>query len=235
MARLMLIVACTFGVVAAFGSQEGRNSHDVGEPLVSVLLTLDKVKRSGSLELSGNWDAGQIPDFPQFRFPRTYDGPAIQTLREILAVLPTVKVTEDRTGLIRMIDPSVPTDILNVRIAHLDFRGPWDDGAVHNPDEGLVCIMRSPEVVSFMEARGIDHDRGGGTPGNLFGHWPTQAPHMSGSLDNVTVSEALDHILATFPGIWVYENYPASANRTRDFYFGFFYLDRAGHDVLVTQ
>jgi len=30
--------------------------------------------------------------------------------------------------------------------------------------------------------------------------------HISGDLNNVTVRQALDHVLKTFPGFWVYEN-----------------------------
>jgi hypothetical protein len=208
------------------------------EPLMPVLLALDKAKASGSLEFSGNWDAGQVPTFPPFAFPKTFEGPLIPTLREILAVVPTVQVTEDRNGLIRMIDPSIPTDILNVRISHIEFRGNTGDseGPNYNPDDGLTCIKRTPEVTAFAEAHGFDWltGRGGPAPGN-FGHWPPQFPHMSGSLDNVTVSEALDHILQTFPGIWVYENYPANATEKRNVYLGFFYLRKSGNNLFVDE
>jgi hypothetical protein len=32
-------------------------------------------------------------------------------------------------------------------------------------------------------------------------------PHLSGELDNLTVSEAFDYILKAFPGLWTYQDY----------------------------
>ena len=46
-------------------------------------------------------------------------------------------------------------------------------------------------------------------------------PHISGNLDNVTLSEALDYVLRTFPGLWVYENCP-SKKRKRAVFITFF-------------
>ena len=33
-------------------------------------------------------------------------------------------------------------------------------------------------------------------------------PHISGELNNVIVSQALDQVLKTFSGLWIYENCP---------------------------
>lgn len=231
----VFILACTFGLLTGFGTQEGFNPNYRGARLMPILLALDGAHVSGYLELSGSPDAQQVPNFPEFSAPTTYANPVIRTLREILAVAPTIQVTEVRGGLVRMIDRGVPADILNIRIAHVELRGHYD-GQVHNPDEALACILKAPEVATFMKAHDIDYpDRGGGVPGNLFGHWPPEAPHMSGSLDNVTLSEALDRVLETFPGLWVYENYAPSANRKRDVYLGFFYLEKEGRRVVVVE
>jgi hypothetical protein len=35
---------------------------------------------------------------------------------------------------------------------------------------------------------------------------PLDAPQISGDLENVTVSQALDYVLKTYPGFWAYEN-----------------------------
>jgi len=38
-------------------------------------------------------------------------------------------------------------------------------------------------------------------------------PHLSGELDNVTVSKALDYILKTFPGLWTYQDCEGAKRR----------------------
>jgi hypothetical protein len=65
-------------------------------------------------------------------------------------------------------------------------------------------ILRTPEVIAFMKAHNIEWPRSGGVRGNLLGQWTPDKPHISGSMDNVTVSEVLDRVLKTFPGIWIY-------------------------------
>jgi hypothetical protein len=60
------------------------------------------------------------------------------------------------------------------------------------------------------------------------GAWPPQSPRISGSLENVTLSQALDRVLKTFPGIWVYEDCPKSDKKNRVIYLRFYYLRRIG-------
>ena len=205
-----------------------------------ILLTLDRAKVSGSLELPGDWEPRQVPTFPEFSFPRTFDNPLLPTLREILAAAPTIQVTQDEHGIVRMRDPAIPEDILNVRIAHIEFRGNGIDpqGPNYDPDDSLAAIMRAPEMVAFKKANGFGWPAEGmrAVPGNFSsGYWPPQQPHLSGALNNVSLSEALDYVLKTFPGIWVYANYPATVSDHRNVYFGFFRLDKSGHSVYVVQ
>jgi hypothetical protein len=54
------------------------------------------------------------------------------------------------------------------------------------------------------------------TPGNRFSGKPT----VYGKLEDVTVSQALDHVLRTFPGFWLYENC-ANKDGERTVYFSF--------------
>jgi len=137
-----------------------------------------------------------------------------------------------------MAEIGVPADVLNVRISHISFErsGANGQGAAYNPDDALNAILRAPEVMDFMKAHDIEQpSQGAGVPGNLIGRWPPEQPHISGSLDNVTVSEALDRILETFPGIWVFENCPRNDKKNRHLYFGFFYLQKIGSEVVVVE
>jgi hypothetical protein len=91
------------------------------------------------------------------------------------------------------------------------------------------CLQIDSEDLVSCNFRWPSH--GGGVPGNALGEWPRDQPHISGFLENVTVSEALDYVLKTFPGVWIYENCPARGDRGRDMFFGFFRLPRVGSKV----
>jgi hypothetical protein len=195
-----------------------------------MLEALDKAKLSASLEFSGQCDLLDFPDFPRFRTPATSGGSALQAVREILADDPAQHVTQDPDGTIRMIGSGVPSDLLNVRISHILFESNGANGqrALYTPNAALRFVLGAPEVVAFMKAHDIEWPYSGeSVPGNA-GAWPPAWPHVSGALDNVTLSEALDHILKTFPGIWIYENCPRSEKKNRVVYFRFFYLRKIG-------
>jgi hypothetical protein len=67
-----------------------------------------------------------------------------------------------------------------------------------------MTILATPEVTAFQEAHHIDFDSTSRVPGNLFS--PANSPEVSGELSDVTLSQALDYVLKTFPGYWVYED-----------------------------
>lgn len=47
-------------------------------------------------------------------------------------------------------------------------------------------------------------------------------PRATGELNNVTLSEALDYMLKTFRGLWVYENCPGDGKNDRIVVFMFY-------------
>ena len=141
-----------------------------------------------------------------------------------------MQVMQESDGTIRMIETGVPTDLLNIRIRDIVFEG-YGHSAVYNPNAALNFILSAPEVVAFMKLHDIGWPFAGeAAPGNP-GAWPPDLPHISGSLDNVTLSEALDRVLKTFPGVWVYENCPRSDKKNRVVYFRFFHLRKIGSGV----
>ncbi len=85
------------------------------------------------------------------------------------------------------------------------------------PGMALEFIRNAPEVSSFTRAHNIRpfSTDGWAVPGNSGSE-----PAVVGELDNVTLSQALDYVLKTFPGFWVYENCLRSdGSRTVFFYF----------------
>ena len=189
-------------VVPCQGQERGGTSSKVALPWIMTVMS--KAQISGSLEYSGRCDdKHRFPDFPAMRTPRQIDRPPLQTLREMFADDPTMQVTQDASGLIRMVEADVPRDLLNVRINHLSFDPRREGDPVGNPFWGRGVIFSSPEVIDFMRSQNID-------PGVV--PWAVELSsipgpkRIHGGLDNVTVSQALDYVLQTFPGLWIYEN-----------------------------
>jgi hypothetical protein len=200
-----------------------------------ILKVLDKANLSASLEFSGHCeslDVRDFPEFPQFRAPVASGGPPLQTLREIFADDPAMQVTQDPDGTIRMIESGVPTDILNVKIGHISFEGSGANqlhAATYSPNLALNRVFEAEELNLFLKAHDIEWPVFGSISIMSSKTPPLPAvPHLSGSLDNVTLSEALDHILKTFPGIWIYENCSRSDTKKRLIYFHFFHLQKLG-------
>jgi hypothetical protein len=232
--RAFLVVFIVSMLAVSLG-QQARATGAKTASLKPILEVLDRAKLSGSLEFSGSCDLRDFPDFPQFRDSATSGGLPLQTVRDMLADDSAMQVMQDPDGTIRMIESGVPTDLLNVRISHILFESNGANGqrAIYSPNVALRYILQAPEVVAFMKAHDIGWPYvGEAVPGNA-GARPSSWPHISGSLDNVTLSEALDRVLKTFPGIWIYENCPQSDKRNRIVYFRFSYLRKIGPEVPV--
>ncbi len=167
---------------------------------------------------------------------------------------PAMQVTQDKDGTIRMIEKGVPTDILNIWINRI----PFGDGEAGDRDRPIYSayiaqmrVLGTPEVESFMKAHKHEIEWPFPAYGALSGilcdmtlpdvpyvrehqqaiipcKTQTDAPHISEPLYDVTFSEAMDYILKTFPGIWIYENCPRSHTKKRRVYFHFFYLQKLG-------
>jgi len=146
-------------------------------------------------------------------------GRVTDTLQKMLAAIPQMRVTQERGGLVRMTQTDVPTDLLNFELPRMSFdvSGPAAE-RFHGPNMALQVILMSPEVKDFRKTHNIGpFDDGFLLPGNP----EIDKPVLSGELENVTVSQALDYVLQTFPGFWVYEScVDKEGNRTVR--FGFF-------------
>ena len=207
----------------------------IGSPLKPMLDVLDRSGFSASFAFSARCEAPMPPEFPQFSSPTSTGGPPLKILSEILARNRAIRLSQDAgSRMIRIREQGIPDDILNVRISHISFNGVYSTGSfgVDNPNEALHIIMDSSEVVSFSRAHNIriifaDYGIGGG------GIWLHEHSHLSGSFDNLTVQQALDRVLKTFPGIWVYQNCPPAEHRSRKVYFRFFYLRDIGAGKFV--
>jgi hypothetical protein len=232
---LKLILVISLALSSA--GQQQTSPNYVGAGLLGVMKILANAKLSGSLVYSGNCPAGFTPAPPAFQAPGSTGGSPLQQLREMITDNSPLQVKQDEQGLIRFFEPSVPDDLLSVKIKHIAFDGSgtfWR-GGVYSPSDAVRIIVRSPEVLAFAKAHHIEStlfSGAMGVPGNLEGQWPANQPRITGSLENVTVQEALDHVLTTFHGVWAYENCPAANDKPRTIWVGFFGLDQSGFGVV---
>jgi|HubBroStandDraft_1064217.scaffolds.fasta_scaffold00047_57 hypothetical protein len=197
--------------VAAVGQQPQLviKRFDTAE-LVMGVLTAARV--SGSIQYSAKcWGSAlvpgsTVPGLPPIRWlEKPYPPNPVDTLRTMFSVDNGIVVSQGSNGIIRVVETGVQTDILRVRIAHLSF-----DRA--DPDYALDAVLGAPEVQSFMRGHSI------GQPVNPFSgpiynlpgmkrSPPMQGvPSISGELSDVTLADALDYLLKTFPGFWLYQN-----------------------------
>ena len=181
------------------------------DPLV-IRDVLRNAHVSGSLIFSGGCKF-QDRSAPVPSVGRSGDfSSARETLQHMLAVNSKIKVTQDPDGMIRMKEAGVPTDILEVKIHHLSFPANLPDSFdeahrplyMHGSQIALETILSAPELVAFEKEHQINHFDSLRMEGDILS-W-SKGPEVIGELNDVTVSQALDYVLKTFPGYWVYED-----------------------------
>jgi hypothetical protein len=189
-------------------------------------LISDVLKRahiSGSLLYSSTCKSGgERTPVPHVGAHRD-SGSAREILRDMLAGDSKMQVTQDSAGMVRMVETDVPTDILNVKIHHISFNvvdvhENSDSISFHGPWVALWTILTTPELESFEKAHQIDLGR---EMNRLPGNVTSPMPDVTGELNDVTLSQALDYVLKTFPGYWVYENC-ATEGGGRTVHFAFY-------------
>lgn len=189
------------------------------ERVQSITDVLDRAQLSGSIAY---WspekcrpEPFRFPTFPTLA-PTIYTNSALGTLREMFAHDSKMLVTQEPSGLIRLAENDVPTDMLDVRIHHISF----DDQVIgtdlfNGPIMAMRSILLAPEVQAFATEHKIGPIFSRRIPGNI-----AYGRHARGELNDVSVSQALDYLLRTFPGYWIYGNCTNDAGQ-REVYFWF--------------
>jgi hypothetical protein len=207
--------------LAAVGQQEQRFRESV-----TTARRIQDVFATGRLLGSVQLDSAcrpkdAIPDFPQTRGPKKpYEKSPADTLQYMFSIDPEVMVSKDGKGFIRIATAGVQADILHVQIKSVSFN------AISDPGEALAIILNTPEIQSFVQAHGIGQPSNSSlpplylVPGVKKG--PARGmPNVSGELKDVRLTDALDYLLKTFPGFWLYQNCQGQDGQ-RIVYFGLF-------------
>lgn len=195
-----------FVLLAGYCLGQDKGGVDENWAMPNVQKILSGEHRSGSIEFWGGCEiAWPRPNFPRLRPLSGREGSAIDALQEMFADDTKMRVTQDTDGKIRMVETDVPQDFLEVKIHHLSFPSLYHSGAIlHSGAWAVSAVLHTPEVMDFM-AHKIGPTRawgGWGMPGQIA----IDGPSVPGELNDVTVAQALDYVLETFPGFWSYQN-----------------------------
>jgi hypothetical protein len=199
--RALKIMPFLFLFASCLGQDRGGTPPGSGRLLLGGIFS--NAHASGSLEYWGVCNFKEpYPDFPKLKAISGHEASAVELLQEMLSLDPEMRVSQDRDGKIRMIEEDVPRDLLDVRIHYLRFPGEY-----HGAHMAIGVILQSPEVIAFRREHtiGPETDWVGGIGYSSDGLVPT-VPSVRGDLHDVTVREALDYVLQTFQGFWLYEN-----------------------------
>jgi hypothetical protein len=179
---------------------QDKGGVDQTVALQVVQKVLSSAKLSGSLEYWGVCDVSKPRiELPKLRPVSGHEGSALGMLREMFADDTKMHVTQDSDGKIRMAETDVPQDLLQVKIHDLLFPPDY-----HGPGMAVMAILQSPEVMHFITDRNIVPMGGWSLPGD--DSIAIHKPSVPGELNDVTVAQALDYVLRTFPGFWFYQN-----------------------------
>jgi hypothetical protein len=188
-----------FATVCFGQTQQGASAWMRMEQIDNVLRVADV---SGSLIYQG-YCGRTVPEAPPVRFANR-SGPPSEVLQEMLADTPSMRVTQEPSGLVRMVATDVPKDLLELKIHDLRFYSATEENPLsHGANMALMAIEMNPEVKAFRKKYNIEPTSDGFLmPGDAASGKPT----VYGHLKDVTVSQALDYILQAFPGFWIYES-----------------------------
>lgn len=162
--------------------------------VATVLRALEESHRSGSLVYRGHCtDSGGMTD--SFRVASLVrDVPPIEALRQAFVNDPTLTVKEDSSGVVRVVGGDVQPELLGVTVHDVKFQEEKD------PWAAISKLLASQELKTDMQSHRTEFVVSSG------GLVPTPSGrHLSGTLTDITVSQSLDRIAQTFPGVWIYE------------------------------
>jgi hypothetical protein len=206
--------ATILAVAVLVGCQRSRPPEQTTTSVAEAVVTSSTWKElnlSGSLVYRGNCEPKGIAARFPLRVHGTSTSSPLEALRGMFADDPKMQLTQEPNGMIRMSESDVSRDVLNLKVQHIDFDmgDRLADGnilwSLYSSNRLLWPILEAPEVKTFMEMHHI-HPLGW-KPGTFFqvtGPGYSDVQHVSGRVENVTVSQALDRVVQSFPGLWVY-------------------------------
>jgi hypothetical protein len=125
------------------------------------------------------------------------DADVVRQLRAMLAHDKKFRVATDPDEVITVCESGVPQDVLGIGLKRVEL----SETERFNPDQAMDAVFDAPEVKAYFRAHNITRPIDIG--GFISGPNPDR-PHLEPSIENMTVLNALKHILAVFPHTALY-------------------------------
>ena len=117
-----------------------------------ILNELNDTHVSGSLVYSAtcNSHQGRFPIVPHVHLP-SRSGSPVDVLQSMFTGDPKMRVTQEQSGIVRMAETDVPSDILEVKIHHISFHGVPSDALppVGGPRLAVMRVLGAPQGKDF--------------------------------------------------------------------------------------
>ena len=122
---------------------------------------------------------------------------AEKTLRSMLANDKRFQVKTDSDGVVRVFESGMPNDVFNIRVKRVEL----SEEQRYNDKDAMNEVLEAPEVQAYFETHNIERpiDLGG-----LISPSDPRLPHLEGAIENMTVLDALKHMLLVFGETGVY-------------------------------
>jgi len=171
------------------------------EAIRQLLAALKPEGKSVRLDYRGACEASNsdVISFPTIKLssPRE-EGSSLSKVTEMLRDNRGISVNEDAGGIIRIKVPGVSGAILQTKIAQITL----DRDEQYDPNAAIWAILNTKEIQS---AANQTHTRLALSVGGLENIPSKGMPHLENSWKDVTVDQALDRVLRTFPGLVEYK------------------------------
>jgi hypothetical protein len=184
--------------------QQSKPVADVqsGQEAIRQLLTAVKPEgKSVRLDYRGACEASNsdVISFPSIKLSSPGEaGGSLSKVTEMLRDNRDISVNGEAGGIIRVKVAGVSGAILQTKIALITL----DRDEQYDPNAAILAILNAKEVQS---AANQTHTRLALSVGGLENIPSKGMPHLEKSWKNVTVDQALDGVLRTFPGLVEYK------------------------------
>ena len=123
---------------------------------------------------------------------------AEKTFKLMLANDKRFQVKTDPDGVVRIFESGMPNDVLNIRVKRVKL----SEEQRYNEKDAMSEVLQTPEVRTYFEAHNIDQpvDLGG-----LINPSDPRLPHLETAIENMTVLDALKHMLLVFGEAGIYK------------------------------
>jgi hypothetical protein len=215
--RLIPVVGLFFVMLATWSAEGQTSRHDKARAeaehrfLNAVASVVEKTNHSVIIEYktSGKF---MLPNPIQIT-PVSIHADTAQTITEMLASDGRFSVVADPDGTLMVIEHGLSQDVLNIRFKRITL----SDEQRFNPDLAMNAVLEAPEIKAYLRTHdvGLPVDIGG-----FISPARPDLPHLPSMIENMTVLDAMKHIIAVFPHTGTYKESIDSRGR-RVVAFGF--------------